>query len=445
MSLPALEPEQEAHLGDTRQPELWGCLIAFLVINDVAIAGRVWGTWRSVASRSRVMAEDVLIVLSGVSSGPPTSLQASASNIENQVFVNVIIANLMVATHYGLGLHTWTINIRDQNYPTNLSNTFRHIWITMVLMASFFTCIKMLLLVFYKRLFLVGNSNLRIFWWANFVYIVLWFFGATGFYLLQCQPVQWYFIQYFAQYHKPVPGDMTGQCDATSVLHVSLPLIFSLISDISLLLLPIWAISRLRLNRSKKRGLMAVFGIGLVACLLELARILVLLIDTDDKTDPSYGVAVFLILTAAEETTAVVCACLPVVVPQLVRKFRGKVGNNSYAYDKNAVQVSSERRSARGFKRVTSLNHMWSIPATIEASKIDGAHDDDIPLTSVEITVNPTSKGSDRDIENQPEHSYLSSRPHDTRQVGRAGGQGKPTPGDIHVRTDIQVQVGTAV
>lgn len=80
---------------------------------------------------------------------------------------------------------------------------------------------------------------------------------------------------------------MNGQCNATNVLHVSLPLIFSLISDIGLLLLPLSAISQLKLNKSTKRGLMAVFGIGLVACLLELGRVLDLLIDTDDKTDPS--------------------------------------------------------------------------------------------------------------------------------------------------------------
>ncbi|KAI1775690.1 hypothetical protein F4818DRAFT_457881 [Hypoxylon cercidicola] len=437
MSLLKLTPEEEAHLNDTRQPELWGCLIAFLVINDVVIAGRLWGTWTSVSSRSRVMAEDVLIVLSGV-------------------FVNAIIANLIAATHYGLGLHVFTVNARDPDYPSNLSKTFRHIWITMVLMSGFFTCIKMTLLFFYKRLFLVGSSKLRIFWWANFVYIIFWFIGATSFYLFQCKPVQWYFIQYFDRYpHLPVPGGMTGQCDATSVVHVALPLIFSLVSDVSLLLLPLWAISRLKLNKNKKRGLMAVFGIGLIACLLELARILALLIDTDDKTDPSYGVAVFLILTAAEETTAVVCACLPVIVPQLVRALRGKAKSNGYGYDNNGGQISSERRSARGFKRVASVNHIWSIPETVDVSKVDGLHDDDIPLTSVEITSNMASKINDQggdtndmrhqragDAESQTDYSYSPSHSGD---IGRTAVPNVPVSGDIHVRTDISVQVGKAM
>ena len=43
----------------------------------------------------------------------------------NQVFVNVIIANLMVATHYGLGLHIYAVNYHDPEYPSNVSRTFK--------------------------------------------------------------------------------------------------------------------------------------------------------------------------------------------------------------------------------------------------------------------------------------------------------------------------------
>ncbi|KAI2783995.1 hypothetical protein F4815DRAFT_441652 [Daldinia loculata] len=434
MSGLVLTQEEEAHLNDTRQPALWGCLTVFLVINNVAIAGRLWGTWTSVASRSRVMAEDVSIILSGI-------------------LVNAIIANLMVATHYGLGLHVFAINFLDAEYPANLSKTFRHIWITMVLMGSFFTSIKMTLLFFYRRLFLVANKKLRIFWWVNFVYVVLWFFGATSFYLFQCKPVRWYFIQYFSRYHKPVPGNIIGNCDATSVLHVALPPIFSLVSDLGLLLLPISAISQLRLNKHKKRGLMVVFGIGLIACFLELARVLVLLLDTDDKTDPSYGVAVFLILTAAEETTAVVCASLPVIVPQLFRRFKGKAGGSSYVYDKNAAQASSERRSARGFKRVASLNHIWTMPTTVDASKVDNSHEDGIPLTTIEITGNSNTKDNRHDsalnyIQHQtPDHvENIENRTKfpDGSQINQAVNLNSSASSDIYVRTDIQIQVGNA-
>lgn len=52
---------------DSRQHDLWGWLICFLVVSNLSVGGRLWGTWKSVSTRSRVIAEDVFIGLSGVS------------------------------------------------------------------------------------------------------------------------------------------------------------------------------------------------------------------------------------------------------------------------------------------------------------------------------------------------------------------------------------------
>ncbi|KAI1125180.1 hypothetical protein F5Y10DRAFT_284448 [Nemania abortiva] len=419
-SLPPLTPEQEAHAHESYQPQLWASLGTFLLINNVAIAGRLWATRTSAGTRSRILAEDILIILSGV-------------------FVNAIIPNLMVATHYGLGLHVYTVNARDQNYPANLSHTFRHVWITMVLMSSFFLCIKMTLLFFYKRLFLVSNPHLRIFWWTNFVFIILWFVGATGFYLFQCQPVQYYFMRYYVRFPHPEKNDLSnlkGQCDATAVLNVSLPVIFSFISDIALLILPIWAVSTLKVDKTKKRGLLAVFGVGSIACILELARILALNLNTDDKNDTSYGVTLFLILTAAEETTAVVCACLPVVVPRLYKKFKGKADTSDRSYEKNKNMSGSINWGNRGFKRVISLN---PIDTEVDTERVS---DDDVPLTYVRIT------GIGRELEAEgasqimalPTGAYLFPPSHDDLS-NLSDAVGSSAPGVIHVRTDIQTCV----
>lgn len=32
---------------------------------------------------------------------------------------------LAIATHYGLGLHSWRINAEDANFPSNLSHIFK--------------------------------------------------------------------------------------------------------------------------------------------------------------------------------------------------------------------------------------------------------------------------------------------------------------------------------
>lgn len=160
-----------------------------------------------------------------------------------------------------------------------------------------------------------------------------------------------------------------------------------------------------------------------------------------------------MILTAAEETTAVVCASLPVIVPQLFRRFKGKAGGSSYVYDKNAAQASSERRSARGFKRVASLNHIWTMPTTVDASKVDNSHEDGIPLTTIEITGNSNTKDNRHDsalnyIQHQtPDHvENIENRTKfpDGSQINQAVNLNSSASSDIYVRTDIQIQVGNA-
>lgn len=171
---------------------------------------------------------------------------------------------------------------------TLIAARLQHVWISMVLMSGFFVCIKTTLLLFYRRVFLITQVKwLLIFWWGNIAYNAFWFIGSTSFYLFQCQPVSWYFIQYYERFKKPVPEEQIGNCNATSVTNVALPTVFSLISDLALLLIPILSISKLRLTTHKKLGLMGIFGVGILACLLEIGRIVALLLHTDDKTDPS--------------------------------------------------------------------------------------------------------------------------------------------------------------
>ena len=134
----------------------------------------------------------------------------------------------------------------------------------MVLTSPTFTLIKLSLLFFYRRLFLVNQKWLRIVWWINLLYILIWVFGATGFYLFQCWPVEWYWIRYYARYHIVPPGGMLGQCNATTVQHVALPPIFGLVSDIGILLLPIAPILHLQISRIKRLGVAAIFSVGLV-------------------------------------------------------------------------------------------------------------------------------------------------------------------------------------
>lgn len=113
------------------------------------------------------------------------------------------------------------------------------------------------------------------------------------------------------------------------------------------------------------------------ACLLELARIVELEVDTDDQSDPSCkrvpnhilrcetrptnyndldGVVVFLILSVAEEVCAIICGSLPVVIPQLFREYKSsrerssQKKDRSYSMDLGAITQS--RSMVRGFEKL---------------------------------------------------------------------------------------------
>lgn len=108
------------------------------------------------------------------------------------------------------------------------------------------------------------------------------------------------------------------------------------------------------------------------ACLLELARIIDLEIDTDDKNDPSCkhvhnhvrssetnehaldGVVIFLILSVAEEVCAIICASLSVVIPQLVLEYKSKRSSQKIdnSYPKRLGAVPQSRSKVRGFQRL---------------------------------------------------------------------------------------------
>ena len=142
-------------------------------------------------------------------------------------------------------------------------SVLQHVWICMVFVGPTFTSIKLCLLFFYRRLFVVNQKWLRHRLVDHLVYVILWFVGATGFYMFQCWPVQWYWTRYYQRYHVgPSPILKKGQCNATTIQHVAMPLIFSLISNVALLLLPIAAISKLPVSLRRKLGLATIFSVG---------------------------------------------------------------------------------------------------------------------------------------------------------------------------------------
>lgn len=147
----------------------------------------------------------------------------------------------------------------------------------------------------------------------------------------------------------------------------------------------------------------------------------------------------FIIFTAAEETTAVVCACLPVIGPQVYRSFKRTVkGAGSSARYPSHVSVQLRTwHSPDGFHRFDSQNHIATtfpvgVAGHARATKMD--ENDGFPLQTV--VVGGESGDCDGKLYNPPPDG-IQQKP--DRQDMDGTCQARPPLPGIHVRTDVQV------
>ena len=64
--------ETPANFGGDRQPALYGTLVTFLVLNNLAVAARFAAHYRAYYRKGgNIFLEDVFVLLSGVSGHPP--------------------------------------------------------------------------------------------------------------------------------------------------------------------------------------------------------------------------------------------------------------------------------------------------------------------------------------------------------------------------------------
>lgn len=121
--------------------------------------------------------------------------------------------------------------------------------------------------------------------------------------------------------------------------------------DIVLLVLPILLISRLQLDRKKKIGVIAIFLVGLFACVASLAKLrsnVVLVVEETNPTWNSVGVYVWTVIEAAASLAS---ACFPALGPifKIVRdRFRKEETNMDLSIQEISPSMNRKRLSNEG-------------------------------------------------------------------------------------------------
>ncbi|KAJ5993048.1 hypothetical protein N7451_008772 [Penicillium sp. IBT 35674x] len=330
MSSQSLTSAELAAWSDTRQPTIYGICALMLLLGNTSVPLRIWAQWKV---HKQTFTEDYFLIAA-------------------VIFANIGTIATMVAASNGLGLHTWRVEAQDSTFKS-LVGVFSSIWVTALFNGPSVFATKVALLLYYRRLFIVHQTWLKLIWWINFIFTSMLCLGITLFYILQCRPINWYWER-----ANPYSTEKHGTCVA-SVNLIGIPLILSTISELSILFLPIMTILGLNMDMKRRVGVAAVFSVGFIPFGCSLARVIVLMAGTELGGDDTWSFVGFELLSAVELTFAIICASAVPIFSYIRLVIRGggpQDSRDSFSYKIRPPMCSRNEHVAR--LPSSSLEHL---------------------------------------------------------------------------------------
>ncbi|KAL8925809.1 MAG: hypothetical protein Q9208_003306 [Pyrenodesmia sp. 3 TL-2023] len=244
------------------------------------------------------------------------------------------------SVEFGSGRHFIATGLSKFQTNVKIQYAFAYLWSVAI------ACIKISILIFYRRLFPQRNTSAK---WrlchlllciASVALGVISIFGTA----FQCTPVAF-------TWDRTIPG---GHCiDFRAFSRFTA--IMNIVTDILILAMPMPIVWSLHLEKSKKIGICALFLLGGFVCFTTIIRFVYLetLWHGMDQTWDNVNIAIW---SCVEPCIAIVSACLPIMGPLLrthlvsfstlaFRSRSKKPSHNSSGY----TGESASRKSKRGF------------------------------------------------------------------------------------------------
>ncbi|CEL04883.1 hypothetical protein ASPCAL06007 [Aspergillus calidoustus] len=230
----------------------------------------------------------------------------------------------------GIGFdHTAAIAANPAYGPEPITKLLQLIIPLQFLWVLSLSCTKISILFLYLRIFpvrwLVWSS------WVTISVIVAWAIATILAGCLICRPFAF-------NWDQTIPG---GKC-GNQVTSFTVTGVINLVTDFIVLVLPMPSLYRLQMATYKKATLIAVFGLGVVTCVISALRISVL--STMDFTDITYSIPRANIFSGIEPCLAVILASIPMMRPLL-----GRTSTTPNATGRTPIS-SSNKRSGVGAK-----------------------------------------------------------------------------------------------
>ncbi|KAJ4252771.1 hypothetical protein NW762_010677 [Fusarium torreyae] len=244
----------------------------------------------------------------------------------------------LIMLRYGGGLHQWDV-------PEQLLAQYNQtVYATMVNYGPTVFAIKAAILLFLAGIFAPYTTYVR--WIYGFLAIMGVYYIAMLFLkMFICRPISMFW------------GATTdGECFNQRVL-ILVDNIVSLLSDIVVLLLPCPLTKKLQVGLMAKLKIAAVFGVGGIACIFSLVR-LVFIIQKGESLDQTYVFVQINLTGIAECGIGVVCACFP-FMPMLWKSIlrKDKPGYSSNYSRSQFEMMNSSNKQSRNTARVQEGTH----------------------------------------------------------------------------------------
>ncbi|TAQ86649.1 hypothetical protein B7494_g5035 [Chlorociboria aeruginascens] len=206
-------------------------------------------------------------------------------------------ATFMLQGQAGIGRHIWDIRIS---------------WAILMMFCVINWIAKTALILQMQRTFSPTRSGPVYIACQSLIWINLAFYTATFISLaVECMPTKRIWD----------PLITSGYCINTGALLISMGVI-SVVSDLTILILPIWAIHHLRMSRKLKLGISAIFATGLLAFACSICRMAYTFPPLHSE-DSTYLYAPVGLWSIAELASIILCTSFP-LMPRFVQVMKGK-------------------------------------------------------------------------------------------------------------------------
>ncbi|KAI0431112.1 hypothetical protein F5Y09DRAFT_305966 [Xylaria sp. FL1042] len=286
--MPALKPPEGVIPNFDNPPSIHyvhnAVAISALTVSAVAVAARTY-------ARAKVMKKfdlnDCALILS-------------------LAVMSAYVALTITTGHYGQGVHQWNVPLSRFSYLLRLMNYIEILYGPLMFFAKYVVLRQIESIFLQHRFHSFSHRGLITLIWLNFIFYAGWMFS----FILACIPRE-----------KIWNPTVKGQCINVDAALISSSAI-NILSDITILILPLAAIRSLQMARKSKIKITAIFAVGSFAIAASIVRF-VYTIELSKTKDITYRIEPFAYWTEIEYATVVLVACFP-VFPLLFRHIIGE-------------------------------------------------------------------------------------------------------------------------